>query len=410
MTDRDILRELTYRYYEIARSDRNMAAFDLHRKVNDLEAERPVVLIDEIPWGELMLGDELKPVCADPFWRDWESRMRMTIYQWEHMPADMVVPPYLGVSKIFHSTGDGLSVMEKTLRGEENQSIVSHEYADILATDADLEKIRLPVITYDEASTLANWQRVGDMLGDVMPVRLQGCPYYAVGTWDDIARYRGVTNLLMDLSDRPEFLHRTVRLLTDVAKSRLDQMEALELFDPDPSLLHCTAAKTRDLPSADYRGGPCTRKDIWGRGAAQIFAHVSRDMHDEFDIPYMIETVGQCGLVYYGCCEPLDKKIDIVEKIPNLRKISITPWADVEHAAEVIGKRYVMAVKPNPAAVAVGHTNVQELRKEIGRILDAVERHGCSCDIVLKDISTCNNRPENLFEWERVVMDMVKGR
>jgi hypothetical protein len=200
-----------------------------------------------------------------------------------------------------------------------------------------------------------------------------------------------------------------VRKLTDAAKCRLDQMEALGLFDNDTYDLHCTAARTRDLPAAGYKGGPVTRKDIWGRGAAQIFASVSKEMHEEFDINYMKETVGQCGQVYYGCCEPLDRKIDIVEKIPNLRKISITPWADVDHAAEVIGKRYVLAVKPNPAAVAVAKTDPKELRKEIGRILAAVERHGCSCDIVLKDISTCGHRPENLFEWEKIVMEMVAG-
>lgn len=47
------------------------------------------------------------------------------------------------------------------------------------------------------------------------------------------------------------------------------------------------------------------------------------------------------------------------------------------------------------------------LRQEIKRILDACARNGCSCDITLKDISTCRNRPENLIEWEQTVMEMV---
>jgi len=409
MKDREILRALASQVYAIAQSDRNAEALRRHRKVNDLEMERPVVLIEELPWGEMGIGDELKLVCEDPFCRQLENQFRRTLYKAKHMRADMVVPPYVGVSKILHSTGNGLQVEEKTIKGTEQQSIMAHEYHDILATEEDLEKIQMPVITYDEQASLEKLHRVSDLLGDVIPVRLQGSLYYGVGTWDDVACYRGVTNLLMDLADRPEFLHKIVRKLTDVSKSQLDQMEALGLFDADPYDLHCTAARTRDLPSADYQGGIVMRKDIWGRGAAQIFAHVSKDMHEEFDIAYMKETVGQCGLVYYGCCEPLDKKIDIVEQIPNLRKISITPWADVDHAAEVIGNRYVMAIKPNPAAVAVAKTDAKELRKEIGRILNAIERHGCSCDIVLKDISTCGNRPENLFEWERIVMEMVCG-
>ena len=32
-----------------------------------------------------------------------------------------------------------------------------------------------------------------------------------------------------------------------------------------------------------------------GQGMAQIFGSVSKEMHDEFDISYMIETIGRCG-------------------------------------------------------------------------------------------------------------------
>ncbi len=132
-------------------------------------------------------------------------------------------------------------------------------------------------------------------------------------------------------------------------------------------------------------------------------------MHDEFDIEYMKKTVGQCGLVYYGCCEPLDKKIDIVEKIPNLRKISITPWADVQIAAEAINTKYVLSAKPNPAFVSEPILDEENLKKELNNILDACKKNNCSCDIVLKDISTCHKRPENIFNWEKVAMDMVKN-
>ena len=97
------------------------------------------------------------------------------------------------------------------------------------------------------------------------------------------------------------------------------------MFEPDPLQPALYSRPYSDLPGRSFDGVRLTRKDIWGRGAAQIFASVSKAMHDEFDIEYMIKTVGQCGLAYYGCCEPLDKKIDIVEKIPNLRKFPLRP-------------------------------------------------------------------------------------
>ena len=52
-------------------------------------------------------------------------------------------------------------------------------------------------------------------------------------------------------------------------------------------------------------------------------------------------------------------------------------------------------------------TEEENLKKEIGTILDACIKNKCSCDIVLKDISTCKKRPQNIFEWEQTVMEMV---
>lgn len=97
-----------------------------------------------------------------------------------------------------------------------------------------------------------------------------------------------------------------------------------------------------------------------------------------------------------------------MSQLPHLRKISVTPWADVDVAAEAIGSRYVVANKPNPAAVA-GKLDEDALRREIGRTLAAVKRNGCSCDIVLKDISSVGKDLSNLVRWEQIVMEMVNN-
>ncbi|HEY5585436.1 MAG TPA: hypothetical protein VIK78_13240 [Ruminiclostridium sp.] len=409
MEDSKILRKLAYEYLDIAKSNNNSENIKRHTAVNDLKQIRPVVLIDELPWSEMNINNELTLQCLDPYLRDIEWFLRRNIYKKRHMPADMIVPPFIPISKVILSTGIGISVKDEILSTDKDNSIVSHKFTDILKTEEDLEKLRLPVITYDKEETLRRYNLVGEILGDILPCKLTGMEAFFIGPWDDIARYRGVTNLLIDLADRPEFMHMTVQKLIDIKMSELEQYELLDLFEQNPYSLHCTAAQTSDLPSKNFDGVKFTRKDVWGRGFAQIFASVSKAMHEEFDIDYMKKTVGQCGLVYYGCCEPLDKKIDIVEKIPNLRKISITPWANVELAAEAIGRKYVLSSKPNPSAVAVSQLDKENLKKEIGKILNACKKNNCNCDIVLKDISTCCKRPENIFEWEHVVMDMVEN-
>ena len=149
-------------------------------------------------------------------------------------------------------------------------------------------------------------------------------------------------------------------------------------------------------------------KDVWGRCAAQIFGAVSPDMHDEFDLAYNQELFQDCGLLYYGCCEPMDRKIDILRKrFKNLRKISITPWADPRLAAKNIGADYVMAAKPNPAFVAMPQFNPEPVEQEITRYCEACKEHGTTVEFVLKDISTIANNPENLTRWAATVKAVI---
>jgi len=346
-----ILRALARDYAAAAAAPRNDERRALHRACNDRRMIRPVVLIDEIPWPQMDFDGSLTCRCRDPLFRDIEWGMRTRLFKFRHFPADMILQPYVGVPKITHSTGIGIQTRDAILKAADPTNIVSHAYVDQLKDEADLEKLVFPTITYDAGQTFANWNRVGEAIGDIVPVRLVGRGYLYFATWDDIARYHGVENLLMDLVDRPAFMHAVVRKITAIKMHELAQYEALGLLDTDPETLHCTPALVSDLPGEV--GGIVNRRNVWGRGTAQIFGAVSAAMHEAFDITYMIDTIGTCGLAYYGCCEPLHNKVEIVAKIPNLRKIGCTPWADTEAEAEAVGKRFVLSVKTNPAAVAV---------------------------------------------------------
>lgn len=406
--DKKILRKVAEEYLEFALDPVQDERRKLHTAVNDLKMIRPVVMLDELPWNEMNFNGELTNECEDEYLRSVETFFRRTIFQQKYFPGDTIIRPYFGVGKVIDATDNGVTVEEKIIVHEEGNHIVSHEFVDQFSKDEDLNKLKFQKFTYNEAETVRRCNLLGDAIGDIMPVRIVGgLDHFSVNTWDDISRYRGVTPLLMDLVMRPEFSHDLVRKITDMYLDTLRQYEELEVFNDDPISLHCTPILTNDLPKPK-EGEKITRKHIWGRGEAQIFASVSKEMRDEFDIDYMIESIGSCGLSYYGCCEPLDDMVDILERIPNLRKISITPWADVENAANNIGKRYVLSSKPTPSSVAVADLDVKNLEKEISKSLNACRDHGCNVDMVLKDISTCCRNPQNIIKWEQTVMSMVR--
>lgn len=398
--DREVLRSLAGRYGEIAHLDIQRERIERYYNTNDLVPGRPVVLIDEIPWGEIR-DDEMVNRCAPEL--AWiETRLRQSLYQWEHFQVDLVIPPVFRFCKSHRSTGFGLQAQDTALKGDTGAYIAAHEYADVLKTEADLEKLQLPVITRDDETTGRNVSIAEEVFRGLMPVEAVGT-VFQFNIWDLIARYRGVDSLLMDLVMRPEFMHQTARRFMEIGQAILRQYAELELLHVDPLLLHCTPACTRDLPADDF-DGKVRPRDTWGRCSAQIFGSVSPDMHDEFDLVYNQELFGECGLLYYGCCEPMDRKIDILRKrFPNLRKVSITPWADAERAAENMGSDYAMAAKPNPAFVSSKKFNPTPVEEEIIRYVEACRRHGTTYELVLKDVSTIANNPDNLTQWAATV-------
>ena len=404
--DRQTLRQLAERYSEIVHLDIQQQRMERYAKTNAMQEVRPVVLIDEVPWGEI--GDEaLANLCAPEL--GWlETQLRRTLYQWEHFQVDLVVPPVFRVVKrTSWRRGIGIEVQDRQIKSDTGTYAAAHAYTDQLQTEDDLARLHEPEIVYDRAASEEALAMAENVFAGLMDVELVGRGGLTYNIWDRIATFRGVDNLLLDLALRPDFMHQTARRFMEIARSEFKQLEEQELLDPHPILVHCTPACSRELP-ADDSDGHVRPQDVWGRCAAQIFGSVSPAMHDAFDLAYNQELFRDCGLLYYGCCEPMDRKIDILRKrFKNLRKVSITPWADPQRAARNIGSEYVLAAKPNPAFVAMPQFNPEPVEQEIARYCEACQEHGTTLEFVLKDISTIANNPENLTRWAATVQDVI---
>ena len=225
--DEIILRKLAWEYIQAAQDERNTKNRILHRAVNDLKQIRPVVLINEIPFHELNFDGSLTLQCQDPELRSAEDYLRKQLFHWKYFPADMILSPYFPVYKVIRSDDIGITISEETLASDSANSIVSHEYHDQLATEEAVEKLHLPTLSYDREETMRQYDRIANVIGDILPVRIVGHNCY-ISIWDQISTYRGVTPLLMDLVERPEFSHKIVSKLTEIEISRSEQMEKLE--------------------------------------------------------------------------------------------------------------------------------------------------------------------------------------
>ncbi len=405
-TQLQTLRELARQYAEFALSERNRAIPDRYRQLNSLHQIRPPVLIFEIPWGEFDDCEALRCVCEDRLLRDIERRIRRDLYLLRRFPNDYALHPYYRQQIALRDSGIGIQTSEEQLAADTGTDIRAHSYHDVLPDEAALAKVQLPEIDLDAAATQAGLEAAHAVFDGILPVKKTGVGLY-MASWDQIPRYHGIENSLTDLYERPEFSHALIERFTQINERRMQRYEQLNVLDTDPYYLHCTPACTYELPVKDNDTEQVHLSEVWGRAMAQIFAVVSPAMHEEFDIVYSKRLLDRCGLSYYGCCEPLDRKIDILRPIKNLRRISITPWADPDIAADAIGKDYVLSAKSNPAFVA-GHTfDPEPVRAETERILKACLRNATPCEFVLKDISTVSGNPDNLIEWSKTVNGVI---
>jgi hypothetical protein len=396
MRDREIVRELTKRYMEIALSDRHVRMRKRFRDSNDLKIVRPPLIIEEIPWHEMNYEHALDCLCEDPGLRGMEYGLRVALYREKYLRCDNYIEPVWVIGKSYSDTGNGFAIREERLAVDRNNGIVSHRYEDVLADEKSLERYHDPVITPHPENDRANKERVEEIVGDILPVEVRGHGIY-YSPWDQIAMLRGVEPILIDMVERPEYLHRIMRLFTRAMTLTMDQMEAYGLYDPRGLSLHCTPNSVT-LPEEPEPGQSYLCRHIWFRTMAQMFSTVSPAAHDEFDLQYSIPLAARCAYTYYGCCEPLSDRIDKLKQYPNLRKVGCSPWSDVERTAEALGGKYVLSRKPNPAHVA-RRTDPEQVRADIADTVTKCLKYGCPCDITLKDISTVGYRPENLIEW-----------
>jgi len=405
--DRKIVRDLARQVAEIAALPAQQETITLWKSLNRLEPVRPMVMIDQIPWHEMDVDGELALRSEDEFCRSVETRLRRTLYAWKHMRADMVVEPVIEIPKVISSNGFGIETRERTAVTDPRSDVVGHYYLDQIKTEQDVEKIRAPQVALDEHATAVAEEKAHELFDGILEVRMQGClPSFV--PWDLIVLWRGAENAIVDLVDRPQFIHAIISRLTDAHLSMLDQLEAKGLLGCNQSTIHCTGAFTDELPAPGFDPQRPRAKDLWTFGMAQIFSTVSPAMHQEFELDYAVKWYSRFGLVYYGCCEPLHDKIDIVRKIPHLRKISMSPWVDVEKGAERIGRDFVFSRKPSPAVLA-GHTwEPDVVERDLRDTLQHCARHGCPLEFILKDISTVRYKPQRLWQWAQIAMRVVQ--
>jgi hypothetical protein len=406
--DYDVLRKLGEAQAQIANLPIQKEKAELWRKMNDLEPVRPLVWINEVPWHEMDVNNELTLQTSDPDLQQIERDLRRLLYQWNHFPADMVISPFIPCALEIRSSGIGLLENVDVIITDPANDIISRHYHPQIVDPEDIEKIVMPVVTCDWDATEEKYDRLTRIFGDIIPVQKEGKRGTWFAPWDDLVSWWGVESLMLDLTQRPDMVNAAISKLMDARLCELDQWESLNLLSTNANNTRIGSGGfgyTKQLPTGEKPAGKLLIKDLWGSSTAQIFGSVSPKMHWEFALKHELRWLERWGLTYYGCCEPLDRKVNILKRIPNLRKVSLSPWVDVDRAINLMGSEYVLSRKPSPAVFAEDNWRPHQARADLENFL--LKAQGFSVEIIMKDISTVRYHPERLWEWEKLAMETV---
>jgi hypothetical protein len=400
--DRRILREAAKRVAEIAALPVQAERREMWYRHNRLEGVRPMVLVfPEGAWRELLPEDQMR--CEDPVLRGWESRLKSAIYHHQNHHDDFVIEPHFRVPLAIRDTGWGIEARHRPSSTETG----AWGFDPVIVEPSDLRKLRFPQVTHDEAASNRAFELAQETFGDILRVRQKGDASASFHLMGLFCEWRGLEQVMVDMVDRPQWLHEAMSLLEEGHRRRNQQLEALGLLslnNEDDYVCSGGVGYSKELPAQDYDGSHVRTKDMWGFAEAQEMAQVSPKMHWEFILQYEKRLLEPFGLNTYGCCEDLTDKLDFVLQIPNLRRVSISPWADVARCAEKLNGTCILSWKPHPSML-VGDFSPDRVRAYLRHAMEA--SRGCAIEMILKDTHTCQHHPERFTIWTDIAQEVA---
>jgi len=396
--DRDTVRELAQQIVELATSKEYEERRKRWRDVNGLrKPDRAPVWCKPVgAWGELFSGNDL--ICIDPLCRRVEQTFRMHLVKHE-IGDDSLIEPWWGVSAAYncdtpHTWGVPIGRIPAPSAGG------AWKFDPPLKSEEDFDRLKMPTYTYNEERTQRSFSQMIDLFGNSMEVRLTcGVPLGA-GLGGTAANLRGLEQLMYDMADRPDLVHRLMKHLQEGALRAAKVAEEtglLTLNNNGP--MYCS-----DKPRDDAEPGNIKLKDLWGHTESQEFQEVSPAMWEEFLLSYQVPILSQFWLSSYGCCEDLTHKIDGVLSIPNLRVFVCSAWTDLEKVVDAVGDQYTIMWRQKATDV-VFPDDMKPIRKHLEEGMRIAQ--GCCVQIVLRELQTLNGRPERLSDWAKTAKEVV---
>lgn len=379
----EYLRDLAKKQLELANQPFMKKREELWYQHNSLQGNRPIVLMEEITfWPEIC------PVlkCSTPLAREMEEEFYKQIVGVELLGDDKVVAPYYRMEYELNYERFGVT-QEKIVASE---GLGFHFVPILEDLESDLKKLSYSKFQFDGNKINRKREGIQEIIGNVMPVEaINITNHWKTSLTQQIVELMGTENMFCAMLQQPKEYHKLMEfILKDTIRLLRFQEEqyCLPLNNGNDYLGSGSYCFNKELPQEDF-AGKVRSTDTWGHMNSQESVGVSSEMFREFISPYMERLSKEFGLIYYGCCEPVsDFWEGGIEKIGNLRKVSISPWCDEEYMAEALADRDIIySRKPSPNYIAIQKDFDEDaFRNHIRKTVQITGK--CKTEFIFRDI------------------------
>lgn len=349
--------------------------------------------------------------CRDPWARDLERRLRLRQCEAEVLHDDHVVNPYVELHPAIRVENGNFGLPGGRHR-ESGADALAFNYQPPLQelTEAEFARLQPRRFTWDRTAEEQERERLEAVFGGILPVRRCDAPWqFNLPLTSTLLDLVGLEQFMMLMHDHPEGLHRLMAFLRDQQLAYTDWLEAEGVWPLNNGGHYVGAGSmgyTAALPQAGFTGRVRAR-DRWHGCESQESVSISPAQYREFVFPYLRAVAARYGRVYYGCCEPADPLLDCLAELPNLARVSVSPWANEAKMGEFCRTHGVAySRKPSPNFFMAPVFDEAAVREHLAATVAAAR--GCRLEIIQRDVYTTHNQPLRFARWVELVREAAR--
>lgn len=420
-----VIRRLAEQVAEAAAEARYARLKDMWTRHHNLEkVSKPPVYVGlyvhsnfyTVIWQELIPSDTI--VSEDPLERDVEIQLRQRLYKHQHIPDDDVLLPTVWVKAVPLRTDQSAVGQQQATQFSEHVDGTAaarlwglpfltqttakvggaYKVEPVIKTEEDMAKLLRPAFAVDQKATSIRVERVTELVDGLLDVKVAS-DEVGFAPAETVTSLMGIEPILFGVIDRPDFIHRMMDIVTDGTIEYHRQREAAGGVEVEQTWSY--RAHYEELPPG---ANPNLLSNGWLNIAAQSLCGLSPAMNAEFLQPYHAKLASAFGdaKVYYHACEPITKKIPVIRELPNLRRLHISPWTDLEVAVDQVGENIVLETEAHTADTIFVNTP-EQMRESVERLLDIAGHR--VMDVNLTALETVGGNPSVLTKWAQIAQE-----